>query len=157
MSDRFPHSRHLFRMACLFAGGGLLFVVARAAFVPKGFGELGHFRKGAIAENQARQPSFAGRDTCKGCHPAVLEAMEKAKSRHAGVGCEACHGPLAKHAENPVSKPARPDARRLCLTCHEANVAKPLGFKQIVAKEHNEGLTCTDCHNQHTPGMEEAK
>ncbi len=158
MPALFTHSRHLFRMACLFAAGIALFVLARALFVPKGFGDLGHFRKGAIADNQARTPSFAGMDACVQCHSDVQDKMKKLASKHVTVSCEACHGPQAKHAADPaIDKPTPLPVVKLCLTCHSANVAKPPGFKQVEAKIHYDGGKCNDCHNPHAPGMEEAK
>jgi len=35
--------------------------------------------------------------------------------------------------------------------CHEANVARPKGFKQVDTKTHNPGAKCTDCHTAHNP------
>jgi len=158
VTDLFTHSRHLFRMACLFGIGILVFLVARGIFVPKGFGDLGHFRPGAIADNQNQPPSFAGKEACLQCHGAVLDTMKQKASKHVKVSCEACHGAQARHAADPASgKPDPLPAVKLCLTCHAANVAKPMGFKQVVVKDHNEGTSCTDCHNAHAPGMEEAK
>jgi hypothetical protein len=143
-------------MACLFGIGILVFLVARGLFVPKGFGDLGHFRPGAIADNQARKPSFAGKEACLQCHGAVQDAMKQKASRHLKVSCEACHGAQIKHATDPASgKPEPVPPVKLCLTCHSSNVAKPPGFKQVDPKQHNEGVSCTDCHSAHSPGMQE--
>jgi hypothetical protein len=43
-------------MAGLFAVGLTAFLLLRWLMVPEGFGELGHYRVGAIADNRARQP-----------------------------------------------------------------------------------------------------
>ena len=41
---------HLFRMAAVFAIGIVLFLVLRGIFVPKTFGQYGHYRAAAIAD-----------------------------------------------------------------------------------------------------------
>ena len=56
------------------------------------------------------------------------------------VACEACHGAQSVHAsaDDPAAaKPKLPDAKTLCLVCHQENVAKPKGFPQVNPKEHN--------------------
>ena len=150
MKGRFRDQEHLIRIAGLFAAGFLVFLVVRALFVPQGFGVYGHFRAGALDDNRARPVVFAGRTACEDCHSDVVEARKGGK--HAGLGCEACHGPLADHAQDPTSgKPKRPDAA-LCPVCHTANVAKPAGFPQIDLKEHSGGASCLECHQAHRPG-----
>jgi hypothetical protein len=146
-------TEHLLRMAGLFALGVLAFVVLRAVFVPVGFGELGHYRSGALADNRAHPMVFAGRDACADCHDDVV-AMRKGGA-HVGIGCEACHGALAAHAENPeTAKAKRPDPRVTCLICHRPNVAKRAGFPQVEPSEHGEGQTCTSCHRAHNPKVQ---
>jgi len=145
---------HLVRLAALFAAGFVLFLAAKTLLVPKGFGLYGHYRAGALADNRARPISFAGRAACGECHTDKRDEIQGGK--HAGIGCEACHGPLAKHAEDPSSdpKPVKPDPRKLCLTCHLANVAKPVKFPQIDPKAHFEGNPCAGCHSPHAPDKE---
>lgn len=150
--DRFKDREHLFRMAGLFIAGVLVFLLLQALLTPKGFGVYGHFRAGALDDNRARAASFAGRDACETCHTDVVDARKGGK--HAGIGCEACHGPLVSHAEadDPAAKkPARPDAT-LCPICHTANVAKPEGFPQVDPRSHGEGRSCLTCHRAHQPG-----
>lgn len=150
MRESFREKEHLFRVAGLFVLGLLVFLVARAIFVPSGFGKYGHYRPGAIGDIRAQLPVFAGRDTCADCHTDVPPAMKAGK--HARIGCEACHGALASHAEEPdKSKPAKLDPRALCLTCHTENLAKPKKFPQIDPAEHGEGAACTSCHAAHDP------
>jgi hypothetical protein len=145
---------HLVGLAGLFLLGLLSFVVVRALLVPRDFGELGHFRRGALADNQARTLVHAGRDACAACH--TEEAAALAGGRHAGVGCEAGHGPLAAHADDPeAARAARPDGREICLRCHTANTAKPLGFPQIAIADHDPEGTCTECHAAHHPTGEQ--
>lgn len=154
MGGLFEHKGHLVRMAGLFGVGILVFLLARALFIPEGFGVLGHYRVGALADNSKRAPVFAGRKACGECHtdePALL-----AGGPHKGVGCEACHGALGVHAQAPDKlKPARPDAEKLCAVCHLPNVAKPAGFPQVDPKEHADGSgACGGCHDPHSPDKE---
>ena len=152
MAGLFPNSRHLVRMVGLFGVGLVLFVAARAIWIPKGFGELGHYRTGALADNRSRPVVFAGKKACLDCHPDVLEKQKG--SKHATVNCEACHGAQSEHANSvdpTKTKPQRPDPAKLCLVCHEANSGKPRGFKQVDPKAHNPGVKCTDCHVAHNP------
>ena len=147
---------HLVRMAALFLVGLLLFLVGRTLFVPKGFYEYGHFRAGALADNAARTVAFAGREACESCHPDVAEARKG--SLHDAVACEACHGALAKHADDPDSlKPTLPDARKLCLVCHRQDVTRPKNFKQVNPPEHMGGAPCLSCHKPHHPEMAQEK
>lgn len=150
MRELFRDKEHLIRMAGLFAGGIVVFLVLRGVLVPADFGELGHYRTGAFAENSSIGPSFAGRGLCESCHDDVADA--RLGSAHAAVGCEACHGALAGHAEDPgASAPELPQATPLCLSCHRSGVAKPKWFPQVEPEGHAEGEACQECHAPHHP------
>jgi hypothetical protein len=152
MSGRFADVGHLLRMAGLFLAGAVVFVIVRAVLVPEGFGTWGHFRAGALDDNRAHPLRYAGWQACADCHADVVEVRQG--SRHAAIGCEACHGPLAAHAEDPEAAPARrPDATVLCRSCHQANVARPAGFPQIDPAEHGDGEPCVSCHQPHHPNV----
>jgi hypothetical protein len=153
MGAVFGHKGHLARVAALFLAGIAAFLVLQALLVPKGFGVYGHYRAGALEDNRARALSYAGRAACVECH---ADAADAAKGgRHEGVRCEACHGPLARHAEDPAAQKAvKPDPRVLCVRCHQANVARPARFAQIDAAEHAGQESCTTCHVAHNPGVE---
>lgn len=143
-------AEHLVRLALLFAAGVALFLVARALLVPPGFGELGHFRTGAIGDNQARTPAYAGRAACADCHGEIAEAL--AADAHTGIGCESCHGALAAHAADPdASPPASLDSTALCTLCHAALAARPAAHPQVDVAAHAEGNACVDCHSPHAP------
>jgi hypothetical protein len=154
MSRPLGHALHLFRMAGLFVVGIAVFLIARAVFVPEGFGKLGHYRAGALDDNRSLKPVFAGRSACAECHTDEPDRLEGGP--HAKVGCEACHGALGTHASGETDvKPARPDAARLCLVCHRQSVSKPSGFKQVDPKEHGDGSgSCGGCHDPHSPDKE---
>lgn len=146
----FKDFEHLVRMAGVLAAGTVLFLLVRHAIVPKSFGQYGHYRAAALEEIRSRPISFAGRETCEACHDEV--AKTKHAGKHAGVGCEACHGPSFKHTEDPSGVPAmKPDPRTLCVRCHEAGPAKPKTFPQIVSKEHAGDTSCIECHQPHSP------
>jgi hypothetical protein len=148
---RFRDAEHLARLAGLFLAAGALFVVLRAALVPDDFGIYGHYRAGALADNAARPVAFAGEPVCVECHSDAGEI--KRAGAHAPVSCEACHGPLARHAADETSAPPRPGTTN-CLGCH-ANVAgRPTWMKQIVARDHAGDAGCTTCHQPHTPRIQ---
>ncbi len=150
MRNFLKDKEHLARMAGLFLAGLVVFLIVRAFLVPQGFYEYGHFRAGALTDNAARPVAFAGREACESCLPDIVE-MRKG-SRHATIGCEACHGALAKHADDPGSlKPVRPDARKVCLVCHRQDAGKPKGFPQVNPQEHMGGEPCNACHKPHHP------
>jgi hypothetical protein len=147
----FKDAGHLFRVAAVFLCGLLVFLGIRGILVPKSFGQYGHYRADAIGEIAARPANFAGHQTCEGCHADVLE--KKRAGRHAGVNCEACHGPLAKHADDPSVQPVKLEAGVLCVRCHEANIAKPKSFPQVASADHSTGLACDLCHQPHSPAI----
>lgn len=151
--NRFKDSEHLLRVAGVFLAGVVLFLCLRAWFIPKSFGQYGHYRADSITEIAALPIRHAGHEVCESCHADVLEVKHTGK--HANVNCEACHGPLAKHAEDPSIKPVLPDTAVLCARCHEANTAKPKWFPQVVTAEHAQGLPCNTCHQPHKPGLKD--
>jgi uncharacterized CHY-type Zn-finger protein len=149
----FKETRHLFHFAGLFVLAFLVFLVVRHYVVPKTFGQYGHYRAAAIGEVGAHPVKFAGHETCEGCHTDILDV--KSKGKHAHVNCEACHGALADHANDPASvTPVKPDTAVLCARCHTTSAAKPKGFPQVVPAEHSNGLPCQTCHNPHSPAMD---
>ena len=150
--ERFKDREHLVRMAVLFLAALGVFFVVRAFMVPKGFGVYGHFRSGALQDNASRPLAYAGRQACADCHDDVIQ--KRKGSKHEQIGCEACHGALRAHAtaDDPSAhKPALPDGKTICLTCHLENVAKPKTFPQVNPKEHGDGGPCISCHKPHHP------
>jgi uncharacterized CHY-type Zn-finger protein len=137
-------------MAGLFLVGITAFVVLRWLMIPAGFGELGHYRPGALKDNMARPIVYAGQAACVECHTDVAEL--RAKGRHAHVSCESCHGALEAHAADPNGvKPVRPDPRKTCIICHTASMSKPKTFPQVVPAEHAPEGSCAECHVVHNP------
>lgn len=150
MSGFLGHKGHIVRLGLLFAAGLAAFLVARTLAVPKNFGQYGHFRPQALKDDASFPMSYAGRKACEDCHSDITD--QRKGSKHERVGCEGCHGPLAKHAQDPSSlAPKKPDGRTTCLVCHLANATKPAGFPQVNPKDHGDGGLCTTCHKPHHP------
>ena len=148
----FKDAGHLLRFAGLFVLAFLAFLVIREYVVPKSFGQYGHYRAAAIGEIGARPVKFAGHQMCETCHVDVGD--EKKNGKHAHVNCEACHGPLAEHADDPSSAPPpKLDTAALCVRCHAASAAKPKQFPQVDAAEHSGGVPCETCHQPHSPAI----
>jgi Cytochrome c554 and c-prime len=146
----FKDAGHLLRLAAVFLVGGLVFLGARAFLVPRSFGQYGHYRGDALVEIATHPVHFAGHQACETCHGDVLE--KKKAGKHVRVNCEACHGPLASHSDDPTSvQPARLDTAVLCVRCHEANAGKPKSFPQVASADHSSGLACDTCHQPHSP------
>jgi uncharacterized CHY-type Zn-finger protein len=151
----FKDTEHLLRLAAVFIIGIVLFMIVRAWLVPHSFGRYGHFRGDAIQDVAARPVAFAGRAACETCHSDIVDL--KTKGKHAGVGCESCHGPLAKHADDPSIHPQKLDVANLCVRCHEASSARPKWFPQVASEEHSSGVPCDTCHQPHSPAIEGKK
>lgn len=148
----FKDTGHLFRFAGLFVVAFLVFLAVRGYVVPQSFGKYGHYRAAAIDEIAARPIHYAGHDTCETCHSDVLDVKKAGK--HAGVNCEACHGPQAQHAADPsAATPAKLDTATLCVRCHAASAARPKKFPQVDAAEHSNGMACETCHQPHSPAI----
>lgn len=138
------------RLAILFAVAIAALVVARYHFVPKSFGQLGHYRAAALPLIASQQVRYAGAQACTDCHGEEAEA--KGKSYHRGLSCEVCHGPASGHAADPESaKPVLPRERGACLYCHSYLLSRPTGFPQVVERSHNPMKACISCHNPHDP------
>jgi hypothetical protein len=150
MAGPFGHKGHLVRVAVLFVAGILVFLGLQAFLVPDGFGAYGHYRAGALDDNRVPQLVYGGREACAECHAEVPELLQR--GAHARVRCEACHGPLARHAQDPsAGDVVKPDVVALCARCHDTRAARPAGFPQVNASEHSGGERCTSCHQAHDP------
>ena len=148
----FHDSGHLIRPALVLIAALGLFLVIRGAVVPKAFGQYGHYRPGALDMVRQKPIAYAGQEACVMCHED--QAKVRAEGKHARVACEACHGPLAKHADDPGAVvPKRPDVAVLCARCHEKDAAKPKWFPQVATAEHSGGMLCNSCHVPHNPHL----
>ena len=162
--------RHTHRLIAVLIAVGVVAVVGRFAFVPATFGQYGNYRGQAPLDARKRTPRHQGSAACADCHAA--EATEREKGAHAGVNCEACHGPGLAHVDwhraNKASpgKPSgdAPKTARMpvnkgkawCMVCHQKLQARPGTFPQVEAVEHLEQMgvkdseiACTECHGAH--------
>jgi hypothetical protein len=145
-------SAHLIRPALVLLACLAVFLMIRSAIVPKAFGQYGHYRPGALELVRQHPAAFAGQETCVACHDD--EAKAHGAGKHARVACEACHGPLAQHADDPAAHvPKLPEVANLCRRCHEKDAAKPKTFPQVVTAEHSGGVACDACHQPHNPHL----
>jgi predicted CXXCH cytochrome family protein len=152
MNRFFRDSGHLVRPAIVLLAGLGIFLLIRSAVVPQAFGQYGHYRPAALELNRRHPAAFAGQGECVLCHDA--EAKTRAAGKHIRVACEACHGPQARHAADPMAlKPALPDVASLCVRCHQKDAAKPKGFPQVAPADHSGGLVCNTCHQPHNPHL----
>ncbi len=111
-------------------------------------------RSRTASDNRSQALAHAGRAACLDCHADAADAAKGGPHEH--VRCEACHGPLASHAAEPLEhKAQKPDSRVLCARCHEANVARPARFPQVEAADHSGGEACASCHRPHDPRLQE--
>jgi hypothetical protein len=102
---------------------------------------------------RSHPPRYAGRVRCAECHEDVIQTA--APSRHKSISCEACHGPLLKHADDPQVAVAKPDGQADCMRCHSARTGRPLDFLNIDAEEHSGTDPCASCHKPHDPRPQE--
>lgn len=144
----------VFRIFLLAVGIVGSYLVARHFLTPASFGQYGWYRGKALSELAAREPVYAGKLECAGCHPD--EQQKLIKHEHKTLSCEGCHGPGQAHAEKPekgnIDKSGIDKSGfAVCLRCHEANPSRPKFLKQITVKSHYTGSKCTECHIPHTP------
>ena len=128
----------------------LIFLIARHFLVPESFGKYGHYRANSMDEIAALPINYAGKEDCIACHD--KEATMLASDVHSALACEVCHGPGAKHADDPESnKLMKPGTRKDCGKCHSINPARRIEvIDQIDIKAHHpERENCIDCHNPH--------
>jgi hypothetical protein len=154
MAERPGPYQHVFRVAGLFLFGFFVFAVVRWALVPEDFGRYGFYRAGALDDARAIPSRYAGEKTCVDCHeePAQLRKGQG----HERVTCEACHGPLARHADGDYDndKPRALNPRLFCLPCHAELKGRPASLPQMDPKDHGVDDSCIECHKPHRPKAE---
>jgi len=107
---------------------------------------------------------YLGMEVCRGCHRLETEHWEDTIHAAAFVqnprtslerlGCEACHGPAARHLTDPADSSGifaftRESGRSVeemnsaCLRCHEGGPR----VHWVGSMHENESIACSDCHN----------
>jgi hypothetical protein len=151
MDERRRPYQHVFRAAGLFALAFGVFLVVRWALVPADFGRYGFYRAGALDAARAVKIKYAGEAPCVDCHEE--QAQLRKGQGHELVRCEACHGPLALHAEGEFDKdkPRALNPKTFCWPCHAELRGRPAKVPQMDPKDHAEGEVCSECHKPHRP------
>ena len=117
----------------------------------------------AQAPGQGTRYSEEGADTCLACHGDDAGLARIFKTRHAnrgdkrtpfaGLQCEACHGPGAKHADGGDTSAINSlkdsswvpvqDRNKVCLGCHQGNAR--MGWHGSA----HDAIACASCHKIH--------
>jgi cytochrome c7-like protein len=169
MRGRFRHAGHVLRVAALFFFGFVAFLIVRAILIPPDFGVYGFYRAGALDDAKARPIKFAGRAACEECHAGTYDppdddakAVALAKedpvkdNKHITLNCEACHGPLAVHADDPEKPVSKVGNDKLCLRCHLELKGRPSIQPQVIPGDHGDNDPCVSCHKPHRPKTDES-
>jgi DmsE family decaheme c-type cytochrome len=137
---------------------------ARAgASPPQGGGQVPVKKTAALPEPPASAAgaTYVGAETCYQCHKD--KKADFAKTLHSkaadprtpasSAGCETCHGPGSKHADDPdnfkprqFNKIRATESAAVCTTCHMS------GEHALWAGSKHEarGVACTTCHSVHS-------
>ena len=111
---------------------------------------------------------YVGQDTCLTCHEdqgkgrfekSPHAAKTDPRSPAAKLGCESCHGPGAKHIDDPATHKTRnlkstgqaSVINETCTTCH----SRQTHVLWEGSQHETRGLACTTCHSVHTPKSED--
>jgi DmsE family decaheme c-type cytochrome len=122
-----------------------------------------------VQDAAAPQAGYVGDDTCLGCHQDQTRGYADTahgqpahpRSPKATQGCESCHGPGAKHVEDPsvpgsirnFSDTAPQEVSATCLACHSRDAhALWEGSAHDVRN-----LSCSTCHSIHDFKSERAQ
>jgi hypothetical protein len=169
MWTRFRHAQHALRVVVLLALGLVAFLVLRWALIPSDFGVYGFYRAGALNDIKARPIAYAGRAACEECHAGTYEPPDDSQTakaakavkavpvdlatdnKHSVLRCEACHGPLAVHVEDPEKPVAKVGVDHLCLGCHLQLTGRPESQPQVLPGDHGDNDPCISCHKPHRP------
>lgn len=149
------------------SGGGLLF---KQLLLPDSFGDYGHYRADAIAEEAMVPVRHGTNESCFSCHR--WEAKNHKMGKHQTISCEFCHGPYADHVgivdtaygaaykkTGTLPVKTKDDITTLCLRCHntEIKARKEAVIKTVAMPDHlkekkvKETHTCNQCHHVHAP------
>lgn len=100
----------------------------------------------AQAAWQTIVPEWGDAKKCGACH--TIERDRLVKAKHAGIGCQSCHGALANHEASPAAGTSTPTSV-ICLTCHTDAQGQPDTFLGITPEQHYVS-SCLSCHDPHT-------
>lgn len=125
-------------------------LLMRFVIIPPSYFSRQAHEQSTVEREVAKPIHHAGATACQDCHSEIVEI--KADGYHKTLACESCHGPSARHVEDPFEeKPFAPRDRKFCPVCHTYDAARPTGFPQINPAAHNPLEPCITCHNPHNP------
>lgn len=158
---RTPH--YAVRLVVLIVLAGTIFFGGLRFFVPEGAKLTGSYDPESLLYIASAPVSYRGASSCGAadCHSLLFKKWSEGAhgARKEQSKCEVCHGPQGTHPENKLPKVRGDgDIVQLCLGCHRKMKARSTtGQPQIAPQEHpypHEGvLTCTQCHDPHSPGF----
>jgi len=139
-------------------------LVAAVAFAPAAVnGQAAKAQKTAQKADVAATvagATYIGEETCLGCHEnkkggtSLHTKAADPRTPSGGKGCESCHGPGSKHADDPekvkpiqFDKVSATEASAACTSCHST------GEHTFWAGSKHEGrnVSCVSCHSIHSP------
>jgi len=157
------------RLIVLIVLAGTVFFGGLRFFVPEGSRLTGSYDAASVLYIASAPLEYAGSDSCgtTGCHESLFKKWSEGAhgARKEQSKCEVCHGPQGGHPgtdKKLLKVRGDGDIVELCLTCHrEMKARSTTGQPQISPQKHpypHEGvLTCTQCHDPHSPGFGKPK
>ncbi|MHB0963640.1 MAG: DmsE family decaheme c-type cytochrome [Gemmatimonadaceae bacterium] len=141
-------------------------LVAAVAFAPLAVN--GQAAKSQKSDAAVAGATYVGQETCVGCHESVKTTgmhgiKADLRTPAGGKGCESCHGPGSKHADDPekvkpmqFGKVSAVEASAACTSCH--STSEHAFWANSKHEARNVG--CVSCHSVHSAkgdkGLKEA-
>lgn len=131
-------------------------LVAAVALAP--LAASGQATKAQKTDATVAAATYVGQETCVGCHEAVKSpglhgVKADLRTPAGGKGCESCHGPGSKHADDPekvkpmnFGKVSAVESSAACTSCHSTS-AHALWAN---SKHEARNVGCVSCHSVHS-------
>jgi predicted CXXCH cytochrome family protein len=119
----------------------------------------------------ANPDDYVGSETCMACHEGVGQAF--AATKHAKLkdvsgwkdkvqGCESCHGPGAKHLEDPtvpnsIVRFGKMDSKAISETCLGCHAGRETHNNFRRGEHWRNDVGCTECHSPHGQTLKDSK
>jgi len=120
------------------------------------------YRVDSLKLNASQPLAYGGNESCQDCHVPAIKKIQK--TRHRGLSCESCHGPIADHvrAGKKFAAAKVDKSRWQCENCHLEGINRPEDFPQFSKtgkygknvrkhKELDDKTPCLQCHDAHDP------
>lgn len=152
-------------VACVIWLAALVTIQAGSAEPKKVAEESGNIPQQQAAP-AAGADKYVGNESCLGCHDKEREGYERSlhhfdtdpRTPAADRGCETCHGPNSRHADDPDHVPVSKDLKAIpasevnamCTTCHNRGEHALWDGSQHERRD----LSCISCHSLHSAKSE---